>query len=121
MNADYTHHRLLLTGRFPFDVLKSCSVSSILYKQSDTAFDLDCPLKASNNRPELRMRRCDTQNIFAYIGSPHAVEDLYLLYVRNLECILSAHNLAKQRWKLTLLFCWIGEVPILVGATDSPS
>ncbi|XP_058202598.1 F-box/kelch-repeat protein At3g23880-like [Rhododendron vialii] len=50
-NTSYAHHRLILTGQYPPSTgVKSCSLYSILNEQSDTAVDLDCPLKGSRWR-----------------------------------------------------------------------
>ncbi|KAF7150517.1 hypothetical protein RHSIM_Rhsim02G0055300 [Rhododendron simsii] len=45
MNNYYAHHRLLISGLSPRDGVKSCSLYSILNEDSDTAVELDCPLK----------------------------------------------------------------------------
>ncbi|KAI8566674.1 hypothetical protein RHMOL_Rhmol02G0060300 [Rhododendron molle] len=45
-NTDYTLHRLLLCSSLYF---KSCSLYSILNEKSDTAVELDCPLKGAHS------------------------------------------------------------------------
>ncbi|KAI8537981.1 hypothetical protein RHMOL_Rhmol09G0065500 [Rhododendron molle] len=46
---DYTHRRLVLSCVRPHFDLKSCTLGSILNDQSDTAVDLDYPLRAPHN------------------------------------------------------------------------
>ncbi|KAI8556196.1 hypothetical protein RHMOL_Rhmol05G0233300 [Rhododendron molle] len=50
-NTDYSNHRLILSGSYPYTDFKSCSLYSILNEKSDCAVQLDCPLK----RPNLRV------------------------------------------------------------------
>ncbi|KAG5549755.1 hypothetical protein RHGRI_014905 [Rhododendron griersonianum] len=50
-NTDYSNHRLILSGSYPYTNFKSCSLYSILNEKSDCAVQLDCPLK----RPNLRV------------------------------------------------------------------
>ncbi|XP_058203810.1 F-box/kelch-repeat protein At3g23880-like [Rhododendron vialii] len=45
VNTDYTHHRLILQGPCSYVDFKSCSLYSVLNEKSDTAVELDCPLK----------------------------------------------------------------------------
>ncbi|KAF7142742.1 hypothetical protein RHSIM_Rhsim05G0174400 [Rhododendron simsii] len=45
MNTDYTNHRLIISSSYPPSDVKSCSLYSILSDKSDSAVQLDCPLK----------------------------------------------------------------------------
>lgn len=49
LDTDYTQHRLLLRGNDLHHDLKSCSIFSIMYEQSDTAASLDYPFDGSPN------------------------------------------------------------------------
>ncbi|XP_058216959.1 F-box/kelch-repeat protein At3g23880-like [Rhododendron vialii] len=49
-NTDYTNHRLLLNSLYPRAGVKSCSLYCILNEKSDSAVQLDCPLKVPNLR-----------------------------------------------------------------------
>ncbi|KAI8556201.1 hypothetical protein RHMOL_Rhmol05G0233800 [Rhododendron molle] len=52
MNTDYSNHRLILSSLNPPSDVKSCSLYSILNEKSDSAVQLDCPLKA----PDLQVK-----------------------------------------------------------------
>ncbi|XP_058214317.1 F-box/kelch-repeat protein At3g23880-like [Rhododendron vialii] len=48
MNTDYTNHRLIFSRLYPRTDVKSCSLYSIANRNSDSAVQLDCPLKDPN-------------------------------------------------------------------------
>ncbi|KAI8556187.1 hypothetical protein RHMOL_Rhmol05G0232600 [Rhododendron molle] len=50
VNTDYTNRRLILSSSYPRAAVKSCSLYSILNEKSDSAVELDCPLKVPNLR-----------------------------------------------------------------------
>ncbi|KAI8556192.1 hypothetical protein RHMOL_Rhmol05G0232900 [Rhododendron molle] len=47
-NTDYSNQRLILSSSYPRTDVKSCSLYSILNEKSDSAVQLDCPLKRPN-------------------------------------------------------------------------
>ncbi|KAI8556198.1 hypothetical protein RHMOL_Rhmol05G0233500 [Rhododendron molle] len=51
MNTDYSNRRLILSSSNPPSDVKSCSLYSILNDKSDSAVQLDCPLKV----PDLKV------------------------------------------------------------------
>ncbi|KAI8556176.1 hypothetical protein RHMOL_Rhmol05G0231500 [Rhododendron molle] len=55
-NTDFTDHRLLLISRCPDYDVRSCSLSDVLHKHSDTAVELDCPFKVPHRR--IRIKGC---------------------------------------------------------------
>ncbi|KAF7150417.1 hypothetical protein RHSIM_Rhsim02G0055100 [Rhododendron simsii] len=58
VNTDYTHHRLILQGLCSYDDFKSCSLYSVLNEKSDTAVEVDCPLKITYS-PVMVVGSCD--------------------------------------------------------------